>query len=46
MGKRDMPMREESEDDYLLLFRSLYEHGSIILQIVISNAHSGVVAAT
>lgn len=43
-GQRDIlagePMLEESEDTYLLLFRSLQERG-----LVISDAHSGLVAA-
>ena len=48
-GQRDIlavePMLEESEDTYLLLFRSLQERGLRIPRLVISDAHSGLVAA-
>ena len=38
-------MLEESEDTYLLLFRSLQERGLRTPRLVISDAHSGLVAA-
>ena len=48
-GQRDIlaiePMLEESEDTYLLLFRSLQERGLRPPRLVISDAHSGLVAA-
>ena len=48
-GQRDIlaiePMLEESEDAYLLLFRSLQERGLRTPRLVISDAHSGLVAA-
>ena len=48
-GQRDIlaiePMLEESEDTYRLLFRSLQERGLRTPRLVISDAHSGLVAA-
>lgn len=48
-GQRDIlavePMLEESEDTYLLLFRGLQERGLCTPHLVISDAHSGLVAA-
>lgn len=45
-GQRGIePMLEESEDTYLLLFRSLQERGLRTPRLVISDAHSGLVAA-
>ena len=48
-GQRDIlavePMLDESEDTYLLLFRGLQERGLRTPQLVISDAHSGLVAA-
>lgn len=48
-GQRDIlaiePMLEESEGTYLLLFRSLQERGLRTPRLVISDAHSGLVAA-
>lgn len=48
-GQRDIlaiePMPEESEEAYLLLFRSLQERGLRTPRLVISDAHSGLVAA-
>lgn len=48
-GQRDIlavePMPEESEDTYLLLFRGLQERGLRTPRLVISDAHSGLVAA-
>lgn len=48
-GQRDIlavePMLKESEDTYLLLFRSLQERGLRIPRLVIFDAHSGLVAA-
>lgn len=48
-GQRDIlaiePMLEESEGTYLLLFRSLQERGLRPPRLVISDAHSGLVAA-
>ena len=39
------PMLEESEDTYLLLFRSLQERGLFTPRLVISDTHSSLVAA-
>lgn len=48
-GQRDIlaiePMPEESEEPYLLLFRGLQERGLQTPRLVISDAHSGLVAA-
>lgn len=48
-GQRDIlaiePMPEESEQAYLLLFRSLQERGLRTPRLVISDAHSGLTAA-
>ena len=48
-GQRDIlaiePMPEESEEAYLLLFRSLQERGLRTPRLVISDAHSGLIAA-
>lgn len=48
-GQRDIlaiePMLDESEDTYLLLFRSLQERGLRTPRLVISDAHSGLVVA-
>lgn len=48
-GQRDIlavePMPEESEDTYLLLFRGLQERGLRTPRLVISDAHSSLVAA-
>lgn len=48
-GQRDVlavePMLEESEDTYLLLFRGLQERGLRTPRLIISDAHSGLVAA-
>ena len=48
-GQRDIlaiePMLEESEDTYLLLFRGLQERGLRTPRLIISDAHSGLVAA-
>lgn len=48
-GQRDIlavePMPEESEDTYLLLFCGLQERGLRTPRLVISDAHSGLVAA-
>lgn len=48
-GQRDVlaiePMSEESEDAYLFLLRSLQKRGLHTPRLVISNAHSGLVAA-
>lgn len=47
-GQRDIsavePMLEESEDTYLLLLHSLQEHSLRTPRLVISDAHSGLVA--
>ena len=48
-GQRDIlaiePMLEESEDTYLLLFRSLQDRGLCTPRLVISDAHFGLVTA-
>lgn len=48
-GRRDIlaiePMPEESENSYLLLFRTLQERGLITPRLVISDAHADVIAA-
>lgn len=48
-GRRDIlaiePMPEESEDSYLLLFRTLQERGLVTPRLVISDAHAGLTAA-
>lgn len=48
-GQRDIlaiePIPEEAEDTYLLLFRGLQERGLRTPRLVISDAHSGLVAA-